>query len=104
MPTMAIKDAAEFLGVSVDTIRRRLRRGDLQGDFVDGRWMVDVPEQSDGTGSLGAIGQFALKVVNDQLVACREENMRLIAIIEILVATHGKETQELVQRVIAAGP
>ena len=48
-------EAAKCLGVSVDTIRRRLRKGELQGHqqprpqgFV---WVIEIPEELDDPGS-----------------------------------------------------
>jgi len=45
---VGIAQAAHMLGLSQDTVRRRLRAGELAGEKVKGaggfRWMVDVPE------------------------------------------------------------
>lgn len=87
MARMPIKDAAEFLNVSIDTVRRRLRRGELSGEFADGRWLVDVPEPVvEGADRSPVITQFALKVLNDEIEHLRAQNDRLIAIIDSLVS------------------
>jgi hypothetical protein len=51
MESVTMAEAAKRLGVSVDTIRRKLRRGELQGcqqprpqGFI---WVVELPEESD---------------------------------------------------------
>ena len=46
MPWLPIREASEVLGVSPDTIRRRLRNGALDGRQEEApprRWLVDVP-------------------------------------------------------------
>lgn len=44
MPTLPIPDAAAALGVSVDTVRRRIRSGALTAQRDGrGRYLVDVP-------------------------------------------------------------
>lgn len=56
MPQLPMKEAAAALGISVDTVRRRLKSGDLQGTqepIGSGafRWMIEVPEGATATGS-----------------------------------------------------
>ena len=58
MESVTMAEAAKRLGVSVDTIRRKLRRGELQGcqqprpqGFV---WVVELPEESDNHGTTPA--------------------------------------------------
>ena len=48
MALVTMGEAAHYLNVSVDTIRRRLRKGELQGEqeptpqgFI---WLIDIPE------------------------------------------------------------
>ena len=36
-PVLRVAEAAERLGVSASTVRRRIQRGELQGVFTDGR-------------------------------------------------------------------
>ena len=53
------KEAAQLLGVSVDTIERRLKRGDLKGHKEERpqglTWMVEVPEEVAASASNGGI-------------------------------------------------
>jgi excisionase family DNA binding protein len=50
VPYVGIKAAAERLGVSQDTIRRRIKAGELEGQqepMGSGfRWLVEVPEEA----------------------------------------------------------
>ncbi len=55
MKSVSMAEAAKHLGVSVDTIRRKLRKGELQGyqqprpqGFV---WVVELPEVLENPGS-----------------------------------------------------
>jgi excisionase family DNA binding protein len=48
MPLLNIVEAAQHFGVSVDTIRRRLHRGELQGQQQGRVWLIEVPEPSTG--------------------------------------------------------
>ncbi len=58
MATLTIQAAAQSLGTSEITIRRKLRTGQLSGhqeDPPNGRWWVDIPdEQLSGPGSVAA--------------------------------------------------
>jgi Helix-turn-helix domain len=60
MKSVTMAEAAKLLGVSVDTIRRKLRRGELQGyqqprpqGFV---WVVELPEDLENPGNTFAEG------------------------------------------------
>lgn len=83
MTTMPIKEAAEFYGVSVDTIRRRLRRRELRGELVDGRWLVEVSENEVPYGS-AATTQAALRLIEREVESLRADRERLLGIIESL--------------------
>jgi hypothetical protein len=48
MPLLNLVEAAQHFGVSVDTIRRRLHRGELQGQHQGRVWLIEVPEPSTG--------------------------------------------------------
>jgi excisionase family DNA binding protein len=39
---LPIKEAAQELGVSIDTVRRHLRNGKLHGEFRGGKWEVEL--------------------------------------------------------------
>ena len=57
MELLAIPEAAQRLGVSIDTVRRRLRKGELRGQhqptpqgFI---WMVEAPSAASGAPAEG---------------------------------------------------
>ena len=53
MATMTIQGAAEFLGVSEITVRRKLKSGQLTGqqeDAPNGRWWVEIAEEQSNFG------------------------------------------------------
>lgn len=89
MPSVTIREAAALLGVSTDTIRRRLARGELTGQQVHagGRggftWYVDLPDAD--AGPTDAVAQVsAPDDLARQLDDLRAERDRLLAIIEAL--------------------
>jgi hypothetical protein len=41
---LSITDAAQTLGISPNTVRRRLTSGLLRGNKVDGKWLINVEE------------------------------------------------------------
>jgi hypothetical protein len=47
-PTVTVPEAARILGVSVDAVRSRLRRGTLEGEKIEGEWHVRLPDRQDG--------------------------------------------------------
>jgi hypothetical protein len=55
---VSMAEAAQMLGLSMDTVRRRLHRGELQGrqePTAQGfRWWVEVPDQVDPSSQSGA--------------------------------------------------
>lgn len=101
VPTMPIKDAAEFLGVSIDTIRRRLRRGELTGEFTDGRWLISVPDNVEA--GPNAASQLALRLIEEEVRSLRAERDRLLAVIEALVAKD-PERRSLIERLMPPRP
>lgn len=42
--TVSVSEAAAALGVSTDAIRKRLTRGTIAGEKVDGQWRVILPD------------------------------------------------------------
>jgi len=46
-PTVTVIEAARMLGVSVDAVRSRLRRGTLEGEKIEGEWHVRLPDRQD---------------------------------------------------------
>ena len=53
MGLMSVAEAARFLGVSEETVKRRIRRGELSGEQRPRpqgyAWMVDIPEDLHAT-------------------------------------------------------
>lgn len=74
MSEVSLSEAASRLGVSVDTIRRRLRTGELPGRQVGRRLLVTIPES-----------QAPSRRAGDELLAeVRAERDRLAALVESL--------------------
>ena len=44
MAWVSIREAAAALGVSQDTVRRRIRAAQLEARKADGRWQVEMPD------------------------------------------------------------
>jgi len=70
MQRLGIADAAAEIGISPDTVRRRLKRGQLKGNLIGGRWSVEVPDRApqDPQGL-----DKAVKVLESQLDAARDQ-------------------------------
>ncbi len=49
MSRMTLAEAAAHLGVSTDTVRRRLQRGDLSGQKEGAVWLVEIPMPSNAS-------------------------------------------------------
>ena len=48
MALVSVSEAARRLGVSTDTVKRRLKKGGLQGRRQsNGRWMIELPDKPD---------------------------------------------------------
>jgi len=41
--TLSIAQAASHLGISTDTVRRRLKDGSIEGELKGGRWVITLP-------------------------------------------------------------
>jgi len=46
---ITIVEAASWLGVTPETVRKRLHRGVLPGYKIDGQWVVQLPKQEQDT-------------------------------------------------------
>ena len=46
---MTIKDAAISLGMSRDTVRRKIRKGEITGHRLGNKWMVELPDEPTGS-------------------------------------------------------
>ncbi len=76
----SIKDAAERLGVSADTIRRRLKAGELAGrqepQGKQGyRWIVQLPEDAQDTPT--AVGTAAPGMLSAEAYALADSRARI---------------------------
>lgn len=76
---VTIPEAAERLGVSIDTVRRRLRSGKLTGDLVEGRWQVDMPDpvHTEDAGGLTDPRDLVIELLREQLTARTREVQEL---------------------------
>lgn len=97
---LPIADAAERLGVSVETLRKRLQRGRLEGfKAQDGTWRVvvesdtRVSEDDDADAIHGAIDDLrgdvrtlasAVEKLADQLIAIRSQSARSESLLEAI--------------------
>jgi hypothetical protein len=52
---LSIQDAAIALGVSPNTIRRRLTKGVITGTMVDNKWLINMPEEPQALDADGAL-------------------------------------------------
>jgi len=95
MEAVSIKEAADRLGISQDTVRRRIRNGALTGEqhtTPQGfKWTVELPEVSNGLGDRQA-DQAAQDQVDGAELAIAVEELR--ARVQSLEAQLGvKDTQ-----------
>jgi len=105
MESVPIKEAAERLGVSADTIKRRMKAGELVGHqkptaqgFV---WLVEVParsEEEDREGEAPAGALLELAIVRERLAGLErlleERAERVAELEEALVAEREAATSE----------
>jgi len=92
METVSIGEAASRLGVSADTVRRRIGKGTLTGHqepTAQGyRWKVELPEDQgpnghqDGLESLVGMLQAQVKTQADELEARRREVSELHVLLQ----------------------
>jgi hypothetical protein len=97
MGSVTMAEAAKHLGVSVDTIRRKLRRGELQGcqqprpqGFV---WIVELPEESDNHGVTSAetVAGTSASYPGSKGEICRLEEM--VAVLQAQVVAQQKQME-----------
>jgi len=73
-----ISQAAVHIGVSTDTIRRRIRSGQLKAEKVGGMWSVEVPETAqDGPRIAGDGLERLVLVLEAQLEAKDQQILQL---------------------------
>ena len=102
MALVTLAEAAHHLGVSVDTVRRRLQKGELQGQqqarpqgFI---WLIDIPEETEPSSSVA--GSQADAEVNSEvsLAACQGEISRLESMVAMLQERVNAQQEELEAR------
>lgn len=81
MAKVGINEASRCLGVSSDTIRRRIKKGELPAYKENGVWYVDIPQtenasQDSSSGEVQALKQL-VEVLKDELEARRREIQEL---------------------------
>lgn len=47
--SLSVAEAAAALGVSTDAVRKRLTRGTIEGEKIDGQWHVILPDDAPNT-------------------------------------------------------
>ncbi|MDQ6794348.1 MAG: hypothetical protein M3067_05950 [Chloroflexota bacterium] len=103
MPEVGIAEAAVRLGVSVDTVRRRLATGQLTGERdpgVTGKWRVQVPEAPARTANVDQV--VDLRGERDQLLRMLESERQRHAEAERELRVLLGQSQELAQRMLPA--
>ena len=98
MPSLPLADAAAHLGVSVDTLRRRIRRGELEAAKDDrGRYLVEVTGLDTPAGDLVEMAVLRERVarLEDELAARRQSESELRALVS--------QAQSLQLRLIGGG-
>jgi hypothetical protein len=102
MALVTLAEAAHHLGVSVDTVRRRLQKGELKGQqqarpqgFT---WLIDIPEKTELGSSVA--GSQADAEVNSEvsLAACQAEISRLESMVAMLQDRVNAQQEELEAR------
>ena len=90
-------EAAKCLGVSVDTIRRRLRKGELQGyqqprpqGFV---WVIEIPEELDDPGSTFAKTVADIPVNNGGSNGGDRRLEEVVAVLQAQVTSHQRQME-----------
>ncbi len=100
MESVTMAEAAKRLSVSVDTIRRKLRRGELQGyqqprpqGFV---WVVELPEELDnpGTTSAETAADTSASYPGSKGEICRLEEMVTVLQAQVVAQQKQMEAQQ----------
>lgn len=108
MPTLDIPSAARMLGVSTDTVRRRIKDGRLEARRErSGRWLVDV-DVATADGTAEAAG--AAVADRERLVRLQAENEGLRALVTELagvrdhLARSNADLHEILRSLVGAVP
>ena len=99
MELVTKKEAARRLGVSLDTVERRLHKGELQGHkeprpqgYI---WLIEMPEEWGGTATNGASADVLTQVCT---CACTGELRRLEKMVDLLEAQVGSQQKQSEQQ------
>ena len=102
MATVGIREAARLLGVSTDTIRRRIERGDLPAHKdARGRWVIEVDESMFAAPPEPAIDVTAQQ--REELIRLRAENDALQALLDEVRSSRDRtvEAEAELRRILA---
>jgi hypothetical protein len=78
---LLINDAAIALGISPNTVRRRLAKGLLAGKKVSSKWFITVPDNAQNTSSPPPESDASLVEFLKQQIAEKDQQIeRLLAI------------------------
>ena len=98
MASVTIKEAAERLGISEVTIRRRLRTGQLKGyqeSPPTGKWFIEVSDDDFGQGGVGADEDDDSLELADALRDTIKRQDEVIDLLKRQLETRDREVQEL---------
>ena len=101
MATVGIRDAARLLGVSTDTIRRRIERGDLSAHKdARGRWVIEVEESMIAPPPAPATEVAAER---EEVIRLRAENQALQALLDEVRSSRDRtvEAEAELRRILA---
>jgi predicted site-specific integrase-resolvase len=98
MASVTIKEAAERLGISEVTIRRRLRTGQLKGyqeSPPTGKWFIEVSDDDVEQGEAGADDDDDVLELVDALRDTIKRQDEVIALLKHQLEAREREVQEL---------
>jgi DeoR/GlpR family transcriptional regulator of sugar metabolism len=98
MASLTIKEAAERLGISEVTIRRRLRTGQLKGyqeSPPTGKWFIEVSDDDVGQDGVGADADDDSLELVDALRDMIKRQDEVIALLKHQLEAREREVQEL---------
>jgi septal ring factor EnvC (AmiA/AmiB activator) len=106
MTLVTLVEAAHQLGVSVDTVRRRLQKGELKGQQQprpSGHiWLVELDEELDQNSRLADRSADAEQGDQARLAACQADIHRLeemVAMLQAHIVTQGSELEAKNQQI-----
>lgn len=89
MVRVGIAEASEQLGISVEGVRKRIKRGTLLAEMIDGEWAIELPspdeaQQEGGQGLETGVGPVwdDVRAIFTENIELKTENARLSALLE----------------------